>query len=456
MTISGSGSIAGGTITGGTGGSAQRFGGNGGSSGTGMFLHGDGTLTFDLGDAVVYTISDTIADTQGSGGGGGTGSWGLNLDSGTLVLQAANNFTGPTAVNGGTLEVDGSVRTISIGTAGALVGAGSATYLVNSGVIAPGNGTTQVCEPPSNYQFTAENYAQDSGATLDILADPCGGNTQLVVTGSAGLGGILHLDFQGNGPVPGQTFTVLTAGTLIGKFDNDSVTPKSVLGELTYTSNAVLFTVLANDLIFTDGFNGNAATYTGMCMTQAQFADIPATLLQNDPICVQPFTVSDQISGTTAAVCQTAMCTPSVAGCPATLNTAPGTLSGTLAGGYTVATPLSVTSFTAPLQISGVAGNVNCTATLTNTSADLDLNYLASLDYLGDAFVYTFNGAQVNSLNTNVSSSGCGLYGVFINASAPYVIPQIQTSLNTAINSFLLDGGAGPVPGVGDTICPAP
>jgi hypothetical protein len=218
----------------------------------------------------------------------------------------------------------------------------------------------------------------------------------------------------------------------------------------------VLFTVLGNDLIFRNGFEGNSAAFTGACMTKQQFADIPATVLGGLPICVPPFTVNDPSSGTTVVGCQTSMCTSAVAGCPTTLRTAPGTLTGSLDIGYPVATPLSADDFSGPLHVTGFAGTVDCTGTLSNTSAELDTTYFASQDYLGDAFVYTLDGVQIQGLTTSLSTSGCGFYGYAAAFVQPYVIQQIQTQVQNEIDSHLASGGNAQAPGVGDTICPAP
>lgn len=458
LSVSGSGDISGGQLTpgsGGTGGYLHAAGG--GAAATGLFLQGNGTLSFALGNNTVYTISDVIADVQGSGGGNGTGIWGLNVASGTLLLSAGNMYTGTTNVTGGTLELDGSSASIiSIGTAGTLIGAGQAPGVINSGLVSPGNADTQVCQPQSDYQLTVANFSQSSDGTLGILADPCGGNTQLIVSGTAGLGGTLRLQFTGLGPVVGQTFTVMTAGTISGAFDNVVTDPPSVFGEQTHTAHAVLFTVLGNDLIFRDGFEDGNLAETGTCMTKQQFADIPKALLNNYPVCVPPFTFSDSTTGTTVVACQTSMCTSTIAGCTTTLRAASGSLTGTLDTGYQVATPLTTDNFSGPLHITGLAGTVDCTGTLSNTSAQLDTTYKATLDYFGDAFVYEFDGAQTQGLTANLSTSGCGLYGYVASLVQPYAISQMQTQINSIINQYLPSSASYLAPGVSDTICPAP
>jgi hypothetical protein len=93
---------------------------------------------------------------------------------------------------------------------------------------------------------------------------------------------------------------------------------------------------------------------------------------------------------------------------------------------------------------------------LNNTSAGLYATYKAVPDYLGDAFVYEFDGVQVQGLTTSLSTSGCGLYGSVASLVQPYVIAQLQTQVNTIINQYLPSSASYLAPGVGDTICPAP
>jgi autotransporter-associated beta strand protein len=424
-----------------------------------MFLQGNGTLSFNADNGALYTLSDAVADVQGSGGGNGSGSWGLRIDgdgTGGVTLDASNSYTGPTEVVSGGLEVDGSVMSLtSVDTGGVLVGIGTAAAtVINNGVVAPGNATTTLItgQPPGNYRFTVTNYSQGSDARLDIGLDGSGDSTQLAVINAAGLAGTLHLQFD-ESPAPGTTYTVLTAGSLSSTFTEYKTNMHSVFGEISYSPHSVLFTVVANDLVFRDGFEGSNTGYAGTCISKAQFTAIPGAAVDNLSICIPPFTST--VQGNTVVACQTSMCSAAVAGCLTTLHAGIGTLSGTLANGtYRIDTPIGADTITAPLNISGFAGNVNCTATASNNSADLTTDYSAARDPFGDAFVYAFDDVQANSLNTSLSSSGCGLYGTAISAFGPYLIPQLQAQLNAAINSAIPSGAT--APGVDATICPAP
>jgi autotransporter-associated beta strand protein len=462
VTVAGSGGLSGSSLSAGTGNSGSQ---DGSAFGTGVFLHGSGTLAFAVDDGALYTISDGVADVEGSGGDTGSGSWGVTIDgdgTGGLLLSGTNTYTGPTTVIAGGLEVDGSVlSTIDVDAFGILVGIGTAANVLNNGVIAPGNDSTVIIDgmPPGNYRLSAANFSQGSGGRMDIALDGTGDSTRLVVAGAAGLDGELHLQFDAL-PAPGTTYTVLAAGSINGAFANYRSNMPSVFGMITYASGSVLFTVLANDGIFRDGFEGSDLTVAGACISPTAFAAIPATVLESQLVCIPPF--SDTIEGNTIVACQTSTCTATVPGCLATPHGGMGVLSGTLAGGsYRIDTPLSADTLTVPLNISGLAGNVDCTGTLSNASANLAVVYDVSRDLFGDAFAYALDDIpQLSTLNGSVSSSGCGLYGYLIAAGAQYFGPQlleqVRLEMNVAVAQNFPTGALAIAPGVGDTICPAP
>ncbi len=101
LTIIG-GSLASGTVTGGAAyGQAQ----SGSAFGNGMFLQGNEEITLAATLGQTLTISGVIADQTGSGGTGsnaGAGTLAL-AGPGTVLLAVANNYTGGTELEGGTL-----------------------------------------------------------------------------------------------------------------------------------------------------------------------------------------------------------------------------------------------------------------------------------------------------------------------------------------------------------------
>jgi autotransporter-associated beta strand protein len=116
LTLAGSFSVNGNIVTGGNGGQAglgesnakpATTGGQGAAFGSGMFLQGNGTLTFTPGSNLSQSISDVIADQTGVGGtGANAGSWRLRLNgAGTLVLAVADTYSGGTIIDAGLLRL---------------------------------------------------------------------------------------------------------------------------------------------------------------------------------------------------------------------------------------------------------------------------------------------------------------------------------------------------------------
>jgi len=93
------------TVAGGSGGASG--GDDGAAYGAGLFLQGDGALTFTPGRGATQTISDIIADQTGQGGTGpDAGSWSLvKQGAGTLALDGANTFSGGVTIKEGTLKL---------------------------------------------------------------------------------------------------------------------------------------------------------------------------------------------------------------------------------------------------------------------------------------------------------------------------------------------------------------
>ncbi len=102
LTVHGLSSFDAGTVTGGAGGNP------GGAFGDGIFLQGAQAVTFAPTAGETILVAGAIADENGSGGSGGAG--GVSVDgsaSGTVLLSAANTFTGSTTIIGGTLALSG-------------------------------------------------------------------------------------------------------------------------------------------------------------------------------------------------------------------------------------------------------------------------------------------------------------------------------------------------------------
>lgn len=149
-----------------------------------------------------------------------TGSGGLaKADLGTLVLGGASDYTGATAVAGGTLVVNGSIArsAVSVQNGAVLGGDGTvgSTIVATGATVAPGTslGTLSV----------AGNYAQASGAVYQAQVDPTSNaSDRIAVSGTATLadGAVLNVTKTSDAPYsPTARYTVLTAnGGLNGTF----------------------------------------------------------------------------------------------------------------------------------------------------------------------------------------------------------------------------------------------
>src|SRR5439155_15389763 len=144
-------------------------------------LIGSPTITTE--DGVTATINATLA------GAGGITKEGV----GTLVLSGANTYLGTTAIDAGSLIVDGSIASaLTLVNAGGLLGGdgvvgGVGSSLVNSGIVSPGNspGTLTI----------GGSYTQTAGGTLRIEVAGLGMSEHdlLVVKGTASLAGTLQV-----------------------------------------------------------------------------------------------------------------------------------------------------------------------------------------------------------------------------------------------------------------------
>jgi len=259
LTITGSGTLEGGAVTGGIHGSVHG-GGNptdGAAYGGGMFLQGSngGALVIAPQDRATFTISDEIADEAGSDSTASSNSRGLTIGLGTVVVSHDQTYSGATTVLGGPLEVDATLaHSTAVLNGGTLQGNGTVAGLeVESGsIVAPGT---------AGDVFGALNVAGDAtfagGSTLSLKADASSTSAaSLAIAGEATLGGTIAVDFGGATPAVGTVYTILTASSTSGTFALSL--PDGVFGEVMYDAGAVTLEItdLPPDDIFEDGFDG--------------------------------------------------------------------------------------------------------------------------------------------------------------------------------------------------------
>ncbi|MGY8661495.1 autotransporter domain-containing protein [Bradyrhizobium sp. UFLA05-109] len=199
-------------------------------------------------------LNAAITSTGGVLNGIG-GSASLTTTSGTTVLTGTNTYTGGSTVNGGILDVIGTLSDPTVNSGGTLTGSGSVgdTYVNSGGTFAPGNGT------PGSFMTVTGNLAFQSGAIYLVQLNPATASFASV-TGVATLGGATVNAVFASGSYVSKTYTILTAaGGVSGSFDPTVVNtnlPTNFRTTLSYdASNAYLNLIL--NFAIPGGLNGN-------------------------------------------------------------------------------------------------------------------------------------------------------------------------------------------------------
>jgi outer membrane autotransporter protein len=198
-----------------------------------QFGAGTGALNFDH-TASGYVFAPTIS-------GAGT----VNVLAGTTILAGANTYTGNTTVSGGGLVVNGSLASAVIVNGGALGGIGTVgATTVNSG------GTLGV---GSIGMLTVGSLVQNAGSTFQVMANPSAASL-VTVTGTATLnGGTVSVLAQAGAWQRKTSYTILSAASRTGTFDGVTSNFAFLTPSLSYSSNAVMLTLLSSANSFQNG-----------------------------------------------------------------------------------------------------------------------------------------------------------------------------------------------------------
>ena len=165
LTIVGQASLGQGAVSGGAGAPGA---GSGQAYGSGLFLQGAQSVTLAPGAGQTLTIAGVIADITGShDASGATGAGALIVaGAGTLVLSAANTFTGGLTIDSGAVELAG----VGAAGSGTITLAGTAA-LVFDAVATPGDG--QIFADPiagfangDRIDLRGLTYTQDATAVM--------------------------------------------------------------------------------------------------------------------------------------------------------------------------------------------------------------------------------------------------------------------------------------------------
>jgi autotransporter-associated beta strand protein len=177
------------------------------------------TLTASGGYATIDTAGYTLTLSGALSGPGGL----IKTDNGTLVLAAANTFSGPTLISGGTLTLSNPAAlqqsTVYVYTANGLAFSGGGTYFL--GALAGGGG-----------------FALNSGVTLSVGADGASTSFSGALSGSGSLAktGTGTLTLSGSNSYRGGTS--VTNGVVVA--ENQSAIPSGSLLSIGASGSVVL------------------------------------------------------------------------------------------------------------------------------------------------------------------------------------------------------------------------
>ncbi|HLZ05780.1 MAG TPA: autotransporter domain-containing protein [Bradyrhizobium sp.] len=238
LVLAGANTYSGGTIV--SGGTLQL-------TGAGTLGAAIGTATVSAGTLDLGGTTQTLAALNLAGGtlqngklnapiasAGGVingigGAASLTTTAGTTFVLGTNTYTGPTTVNGGILDVIGSIIDPTVNSGGLLMGTGTvgSTQVNAGGIFAPGVGFGTSMTVQGNLAFqSAALYLVQVNATTSTFAN---------VTGTASLAGTVGVAFDPSASFVKKQYVILqAAGGVSGAFSGVGATPGGLIGTVTY------------------------------------------------------------------------------------------------------------------------------------------------------------------------------------------------------------------------------
>ncbi|RWX77349.1 autotransporter domain-containing protein [Neorhizobium lilium] len=197
------------------------------------------------------TFVNNLAGTTGAFTNAGTASNGgtiaslLNID-GTFFNSGT--ITGLASVTGGTLVNDGTISGgVDVDTGGFLAGSGSIGGLTvsNGGTLSPGPGIATLA--------IDGDVTFETGSTYSVDVDASGLSDLVTVSGTTTInGGTLQILAASGTYGLSTQYTVLTSGSLTGRFDDVTTDMAFLSPYVTYDATGVLLALYRNDVQFAD------------------------------------------------------------------------------------------------------------------------------------------------------------------------------------------------------------
>ncbi|MEM8644451.1 MAG: autotransporter domain-containing protein, partial [Pseudomonadota bacterium] len=222
----------------------------------------DRATTLNVGGGTFETDGGTTLTQSGviSGIGGMT-----KEGAGTLALSNANAYTGPTTVNGGLLEVNGSIASaVTVNPGGTLGGTGEVggVNVTGGGIFAPGNSI--------GMQTVSGDLTFGLGGVFEVEVDAAGNSDRAVVTGTVDLtGATLRVLAQDGNYAPSTDYLIIqkdSPDAVTGTFADITTNFAFLTPEVNYAAgdgNDVVLTLLRT--VVPNAGGGGSSTFLSFC-----------------------------------------------------------------------------------------------------------------------------------------------------------------------------------------------